>query len=70
MHLNEATLLNNVKIRYSKDKIYVSSFTNSKPNCHDNYKYYNIYYISINLFIDIYKPLNILCCEKISDLCC
>lgn len=24
MHLNEATLLNNVKIRYSKDKIYVS----------------------------------------------
>lgn len=24
MHLNEATLLNNVRIRYQKDKIYVS----------------------------------------------
>jgi len=26
MHLNEATLLNNVKKRYSKDKIYVSTY--------------------------------------------
>lgn len=25
MYLNEATLLNNVRVRYSKDKIYVSS---------------------------------------------
>ncbi len=26
MYLNEATLLNNVRVRYSKDKIYVSIF--------------------------------------------
>ncbi len=26
MYLNEATLLNNLKIRYNKDKIYVSIF--------------------------------------------
>lgn len=24
MYLNEATLLNNIRVRYSKDKIYVS----------------------------------------------
>ncbi len=27
MYLNEATLLNNVRVRYSKDKIYVSIFS-------------------------------------------
>lgn len=27
MYLNEATLLNNVRVRYSKDKIYVSMAT-------------------------------------------
>lgn len=30
MYLNEATLLHNIKVRYSKDRIYVSI------TCHDN----------------------------------
>lgn len=30
MYLNEATLLHNIKVRYSKDRIYVSI------QCHDN----------------------------------
>lgn len=29
MHLNEATLLNNIRIRYKKDKIYVSTLKDS-----------------------------------------
>ncbi len=33
MYLNEATLLNNVRVRYSKDKIYVSIFICCKC-CH------------------------------------
>ena len=32
MYLNEATLLNNVKRRYMKDKIYVSVINGSPPN--------------------------------------
>lgn len=28
MYLNEATLLNNIRVRYSKDKIYVSARQN------------------------------------------
>lgn len=31
MYLNEATLLNNLKIRYEKDLIYVSDFINIYP---------------------------------------
>ncbi|GCB62165.1 hypothetical protein scyTo_0014450 [Scyliorhinus torazame] len=30
MYLNEATLLNNIRVRYSKDKIYVSNVSLSK----------------------------------------
>lgn len=47
MHLNEATLLNNVKIRYSKDKIYVSILISSLLLNNDFFQLINIY---MNLF--------------------
>lgn len=32
MYLNEATLLNNIRVRYSKDKIYVSGGGALRPS--------------------------------------
>lgn len=31
MYLNEATLLHNIKVRYSKDRIYVSTTCHERP---------------------------------------
>jgi len=58
MYLNEATLLNNVRVRYSKDKIYVSIFFVANA------------YFSSDWFLFSLVPVLLFMLFCVLDICC